>query len=115
MDEYELFHTNDGKVNVLLSDILFVKTIKNSHRFIEVYLKGGVKLIIKGYSLEYIHGVAGFLLQSNRSELVSPQAIALLEHNSLIKLRDVSDNGKPLHSELCHSFRNNFLASIHSI
>jgi two-component system LytT family response regulator len=114
-NRYELFDTNEGRKNLLLSDILFVRTIKNSHRFLEVYLKGGRKIVIKGYSLEYISNIAGLLLQSNRSELVSPEAIDLIEHRTFIKMRGVSDNGKPLHSIICRTFHQDFLAGFNSI
>ncbi len=113
--EYELFNTNDGKVSILLSDILFVRTIKNSHRFLDVYLKGGRKVVIKGYSLEYISNMAGFLLQSNRSELVSREAIDIIEHSTFIKMKGVDENGKPLHSVICRTFNKKFLTSFNSI
>jgi len=113
--EYELFNTDSGKVNVLLTDILFVRTIKNSHRFLEIYLKGGRKIVIKGYSLEYIRSVAGFLLQSNRSELISPEAIDVIEHGTFIKMRGVSDNSKLLHSVICRTFHKDFLSGFNSV
>jgi DNA-binding LytR/AlgR family response regulator len=111
---HQLFSTNEGQVNILLSDIFFVRTIKNTHRYLDVYLKDGRKLIFKGYSLEYIHKVAGFLLQSNRAELVSAEAVNVIEHNSLIKLHGISDNGKPITSSLCLSFRKTFLEELNT-
>lgn len=109
---FALFHTSEGEVGVFIADILFVKTIKNSHRQLEMYLKGGRKLTLKGYSLDYIHSTAEFLLQSNRAELVSPEAIDLIKHNSLIRLRGVSENNNPIYSFLSEGFREDFLSHI---
>ena len=111
---YKLFHTDGGQVNILLTDILFVKTIKNSHRYLEAYLKGDRKFVLKGYSLEFIQNIARFLLQSNRGELVSPEAIGLIEHNSKIILCGVTENGKSLYSPLLLGYRKNFLAQLYS-
>lgn len=111
---FALFHTSEGVVNVLLTDILFVKTIKNSHRYLEMYLKDGRKIILKGYSLEYVHSIVGFLLQSNRAELISPEAIDLIKHNYSIRLRGVRDNNSPVYSFLGVGFREDFLSHIPS-
>jgi DNA-binding LytR/AlgR family response regulator len=107
-----LLYTSEGAVNILLTDILFVKTIKNSHRYLEAYLKEGRKIVLKGYTLKHIHKVAGFLLQANRTELVAPAAIDKIERNFSIKLSCVNDNGKLLYSKVCLSFRKEFLASL---
>jgi DNA-binding LytR/AlgR family response regulator len=110
VEGYSFFHTNEGYINIQLSDILFVRTIKNSHRNLELYLKGGRKLILKGYSIEYIHKIAAFLLQPNRLELVSPDVVDVLEPNSLITLRGINDNGAKIHIELSRVFKKDFLS-----
>src|SRR5580704_5606054 len=35
----EPFNTDTGKATIILSDLLFVRTIKNTHRLLEAYLK----------------------------------------------------------------------------
>ena len=105
----ETFNTDTGKATIILSDLLFVRTIKNTHRHLEAYLQGGQKVILKGYSLGKIHKKAGFLWQPNRAELVSPYAIMEIERNTLIKLIGVKDNGTPINSTLCRSFKKKFL------
>jgi len=112
--KFVLFHTSEGEVNVFLTDILFVKTIKSSHRSLEVYLKGGRKLILKGYSLEYIHEIAGFLLLSNRGELVSPEAVDSFDHK-LIHLTGVSYKNKPAYSTLSRKHFKDFLSHFPSL
>ena len=108
-EAHKLFRTIEGQVNVLLSDILFVRTVKHSHRNVEIFLKGGKKHILVAYSLNDVHEIAGFLLQSNRFELVSPSAIEVIVPNSLLKLKGILDNGKVIHSELHRNYRKNFL------
>jgi DNA-binding LytR/AlgR family response regulator len=113
--ERALFNTTNGQVSIVLKDILFVKTIKNSHRNLELYLKDGRKMILKGYSLELINNIAGFLLQSNRFELVSPDAVDFIEPNCLVKLKCIREDGMVLYTELHRSFRKCFLSHFPSI
>jgi DNA-binding LytR/AlgR family response regulator len=112
---YAFFHTSEGNVHIQLSAILFVRTVKNSHRNLEVYLKGGRKLIIIGYSIEHIQKIAMFLLRPNRLELVSPNAIDLLESNSIILLRDVCYEGKKIRIELSRVYKKDFLLKLPSL
>lgn len=111
---FAFFHTDEGRVNIMLSNILFVRAVKNTHGTVELFLKGDNKIIIKGYTIEYIHDKARFLAQSNRAELLSPMAIGLFEHN-VIHLIGVSDKNKPICSTLTRNFRVNFLAYIPEI
>ena len=106
---HKLFRTTGGQVNILLSDILFVRTVKNSHRNLEIYLKDKTKHILSGYSLENVQRIADFLIQPNRFELVSPEAVGIIEPNSLIKLKGVEDNGNAIHVELHRNYRKEFL------
>ncbi len=112
---YSFFHTNEGHLNIQLTDILFVSTVKNSHRNLELFLKGGKVLILKGYSLEYLHRIAGFLLQPNRFELVAPGAIDKIEPNFILRLKIVKTDGTIVQSELLRSFRKDFFMHFQSI
>jgi DNA-binding LytR/AlgR family response regulator len=111
---HKLFRTDKGDVTVLLSDILFVRTVKNSHRKLEMYLKKGKKHILLRYSLEDVQEIVGFLQQSNRFELVAPTAVEIIEPNYSLKIKGILDNGKPVHSELHENYRKNFLAHLPS-
>ncbi len=111
--EFALFHTNEGEANVLLKDILFVRTIKSSHGNLEMFLKPERKLLLKGYAIEYILEIADFLLQPNQSELVSNEAVDIIEHN-LIHLKEVCDKSKQITIKLSRHYRENFLSHIPS-
>jgi DNA-binding LytR/AlgR family response regulator len=106
---HKLFHTDKGEVNVLLSDIFLVRTVKHSHRNLEMFLKGGRRHILVRYSLDEIHDIAEDLLRANRFELVSPDAIDIIEPNSMLKLKGLYENGKHIYSELHRNYRKDFL------
>ena len=108
--EFELFHVaeNEGKIKLQLSDILFVKTDKANCRDKRVYLKGGEQYTLKRCTNEDLLKMAPKLVQVNKGELVSLDAIKGFKYN-LVTLRHITEDGNPVKVILNRIFRNDFL------
>ena len=94
---------------MLLSDILLVKAIKNSHQDKILYLKGNVSHEVGGYRLDHLIGLTGFLVQVNKSHLVSPESINTVDEDNII-LNSVIENGNPLYVSLSRRYRKAFFS-----
>ena len=71
--EHELFFIagRKEKVNLALSDFLFVKTLVTDPRNKEVVLKNGTPVILMNYTMDKLLLLSSKLAQINRSELIS--------------------------------------------
>jgi hypothetical protein len=112
--EYYLFNLSGGrkKIKVLLSDILLVRAIKGGHADKLLYLKGNIIHTIRGHALEELISITGFLLQCNKQDIVSPDAINYLEEDS-VYLNGLTDNGKPILVTLNRTYKEAFLQFFH--
>jgi hypothetical protein len=114
-NEYYLFNLSGGrkKVKVLLPDILLVRAIKGSHADKLLYLKEDIVHVIRGHALEELIKITGFLLQCNKQDLVSPDAINYLEDDT-IYLNGLIENGKPIFLTLNRTYKKSFLEFFYS-
>ena len=112
--EYYLFNLSGGrkKLKVLLSDILLVRAIKGGHADKLLYLKGNVTYLIRGHSLHELANTAKFLLQCNKQDLVSPDAINYLEEDC-VYLNGLMCGEKPMFITLNRTYKKSFLAFFH--
>lgn len=112
--EYYLFNLSGGrkKVKVLLYDILLVRAIKGGHADKLIYLKGNVSHLIRGHSLNELINITSFLLQCNKQDLVSLDAVDYVEEDS-IYLNGVTIDGKPIFVTLNRTYRKSFLTFFH--
>jgi hypothetical protein len=108
-NEYYFFNLSGGrkKIKVLLSDILLVRAIKGANADKLLYLKGSMLHLVRGHTMEEFISITGFLLQCNKQDLVSPEAINYVEDDT-IYLNDVTDNGKPIFIILNRTFKKAF-------
>jgi len=106
---YYLFNLSHGrkKIKVLLSDILLVRAIKNSHQDKILYLKGNVSHEVRGYRFDHLMDITGFLIQVNKSHLVSPESINAVDEDNII-LNGMVENEMPLYISLSRRYRKPF-------
>ena len=111
---YYLFNLSGGrrKIKVLLSDILVVRAIKNSHQDKVLYLKGDIMHEVRGYQFEHLIDITGFLIRVNKSHLVSPESINTVDEDNII-LNGPAENGKPLYISLSRRYKKSFFKFFH--
>jgi len=114
LKDYYLFNLAGGrkKIKILLPDIMLVRAVKGGHADKLLYLRGNVQHNIRGCALEELIHITGFLLQVNKQDLVSPDAVNYLEEDNIF-LNGLSDNGKPLFVTLNRTYKKTFLDFFH--
>lgn len=114
LKDYYLFNLSGGrkKVKILLPDIMLVRAVKSSHADKLLYLKGNIVHTVRGLGMEELINLTGFLLQVNKQELVSPDAVNYLEED-VIYLNELTENGKPIHITLNRTYKSDFLNFFH--
>ncbi|HXP51223.1 MAG TPA: response regulator [Bacteroidia bacterium] len=84
---------SDRKVKITIPDIVFVSTDVHDPRNKRLMIKGGQVYTLKNYSLHELSDMAPHLVQANKSELVSMEAIDELQHDKLtLKKEFTGDN-----------------------
>jgi len=113
--EFQLFHTAEaeGKVKVHLTDILFVQTDKENCRNKKVYLKSGEHYTLRRCTNEQLLKMSAKLVQVNKAELVSLDAVKGFKHN-FVTLKHSSEGGVPDRVTLNRNFRTNFVYKMHN-
>ena len=109
--EYELFNVAESnkKVKIRLGDILLVSTDEIDPRHKQVWLKNGETYTLMNYRLDDLVEHSPTLIQVNRAELVSLEAVHEVERD-LITLKGVkAENGKPMQITLSPSFKKKFM------
>jgi two-component system LytT family response regulator len=113
--EFELFHAAEaeGRIKLHLSDILFVKTDEANCRNKRVYLKNGEHYTIRRCTNEQLLKMSPKLVQVNKAELVSVDAIKGFKHN-FVTLKHAIDQGMPVKVTLNRNFRTDFVKKMHN-
>ena len=113
-DEYYLFNLSGGrkKVNVLLSDILAITSLKEGHQDKMLYLKNNVSHKIRGYTLKYLMKITGFLRRVNKADLVAPNAVKYIDEE-IIVLTFYEEKDKSKWVALSGKYRKTFLKALH--
>jgi DNA-binding LytR/AlgR family response regulator len=113
--EFELFHTveAEGKVKLHLTDILFVRTDKGNCRNKKVYLKNGEHYTLRRCTNEQLLKMSSRLVQVNKAELVSLDAVKGFKHN-FVTLKDSTEGGVPAKVTLNRNFRTNFVHKMYN-
>jgi DNA-binding LytR/AlgR family response regulator len=94
--KYEFFNTAElkGRTKIHLSDIVFITLDTVDYRNKVAYLKDGRKYTLMRYSLIELLQIVPWLLQVNKGELISEEAVLGLTHDRII-LDFIKENGKP--------------------
>lgn len=113
--EFELFHVaeSEGRIKLQLSDILFVKTDKANCRDKRVYLKSGEQYTLRRCTNEQLLKMAPKLVQVNKAELVSLDAVKGFKHNFVV-LKQITEDGNPVKVMLNRNFRSDFMRRMHN-
>ena len=113
--EFELFHAAEaeGRIKLHLSDILFVKTDKANCRNKLVFLKNGEHYTIRRCTNEQLLKMSPKLVQVNKAELISVDAVKGFKHNS-VTLKHFSGEGMPVKVTLNRNFRTDFVNKMHN-
>ncbi|HXB13931.1 MAG TPA: LytTR family DNA-binding domain-containing protein [Bacteroidia bacterium] len=108
--EYKLFNLQGlrEKVNIRLSDIVYVQTDCGNPRNKIVFLKGGANYKLTDCRLEDLLALAPKLFQVNKGEVVSIEAIQTISIKTITI--ELKENSKEI--ELGRSFRNELLKRI---
>ncbi len=114
IEKYYLFNLSGGrkKIKVLLSDILLIRALKDGHQDKMLYMKGNTTCKIRGYRFNYLIKISGFLIQVNKSDLVSPEAVDVIDEDN-ITLNGIIENGKPIYLSLSRTYKKSFLNFFH--
>ncbi|HTA27860.1 MAG TPA: hypothetical protein VK809_08725 [Bacteroidia bacterium] len=114
LKRYYLFNLSGGrkKVKVFLADILLVTAIKGSHAISIIYLRGNKRHKIRGHRLQEFIKITGFLIQVNKHELVSPDAVDYLDEDA-IYLDGLKENNRPMYVALNRTYKKAFLDFFH--
>lgn len=104
--EYGLFNTAESnhKVKIKLTDIIHVATDEVDPRNKIIQMPGGEKLTIMDCTLDYLLERAPKLVQVNRGELISIDAIGEVDHD-IIVIKDIVEKGRPKEITLSKSFK----------
>jgi DNA-binding LytR/AlgR family response regulator len=111
--EYKLFDVANGKnkVKLRLKDIFLVTTDINNPRHKHVTIREGLQYEIIDYNLEELLELSPDLLQANKSELVSVDAVNEIT-DTMIVLKGIMEKGKPKQVSLSRSFKKDFITRI---
>jgi hypothetical protein len=91
-----------------LPDIMLVTTDTTDPRHKKIYLRNGLSYTLMNCSMEQLLAIVPGLIQVNRAELVSMDAIKEAEYD-LLTLKGVQDeDGRPKEVTISNSFRENF-------
>jgi len=108
--EYELFNVAESskKVKIRLKDIMLITTDDIDPRHKLAWLKGGETYTLMNCKIEHLTANSPTLVQVNRAEAVSLEAVHEVEHD-LITLKGIlADNGKPKQVTLGAAFKKKF-------
>ena len=101
------------KVNVKLSDIMYVKTYGKGRQAKDVILKCGTRHVFMDCAFNELLGASSYLIRINKSELISIEAFQKIE-GDLITMKGIIENGKPKHVTLNRWFKKDFMARLSS-
>lgn len=108
--EYELFNVAESnkKISIRLPDIMLVTTDDVDPRHKLVWLRNGEKYTLMNCKLEHLTGNSKTLVQVNRAEAVSLEAVHEVEHD-LITLKGIlTEDGRSKQITLGQAFKQKF-------
>jgi DNA-binding LytR/AlgR family response regulator len=107
--EYELFNVAESnkKVQIHLPDILFVTTDTVDPRHKVAFMRNGTKYTIMDCSLETLIDSCPLLVQVNKREAVSMEAVNEVEHD-MITLKDITAKDAPKYANLGRAYKKSF-------
>ncbi|HXP52816.1 MAG TPA: response regulator [Bacteroidia bacterium] len=108
--EYELFNVAESnkKVKIRLGDIMLITTDDVDPRHKQAWMKNGEKYTLMNCKIEHLTANSPSLVQVNRAEAVSLEAVHEVEHD-LITLKGVlAENGRPKQVTLGVAFKKKF-------
>ena len=108
--EFELFNVAESskKVKVRLADILLVSTDEIDPRNKQVWLKGGEKYTLMNCKIERLVANSPSLVQVNKSQAVSLEAVKEVEFDLLTLNGVAADDGRPKQVTLGTVYRAKF-------
>ena len=108
--EYELFNVAESskKIKLKLSDILLVSTDEIDPRNKEVWMRTGEKYTLMNCKIEHLTANSSTLIQVNRGEAVSMEAVHEVEHDLITLKGLLAVNGKPRQITLGAAFKKKF-------
>ena len=109
--EFELFNVAESskKVKIRLPDILLITTDETDPRHKVAWMKNGDKFTLMNTKLEHLLENTASLIQVNKSEAVSLDAVHEVEHD-LITLKDIlADNGRAMQVTLSRVYQAKFM------
>ena len=114
VEKYYLFNLSGGrqKIKIFLSDILLIRALKGGHQDKILYMKGNTTYKIREYKFNYLIKISGFLIRVNKSDLVSPEAVDVIDEDC-ITLNSVIEDGKPIYLSLSRTYKKHFMMFFH--
>jgi DNA-binding LytR/AlgR family response regulator len=111
--EYASFNVAEEseKVRLKVTDILVATTDVNDPRNKKVVMRNGEKYTLKHCNFERLIELNPNLVQVNRSEVISIEAVQRFRHD-IIYLKCLSEAGKPRYSNLNRVYRQRFMELI---
>lgn len=108
--EFELFNVAESsrKVKIRLTDIILVSTDEIDPRNKEVWLKGGEKYTLMNVNIERLTANSPLLVQVNKSQAVSLDAVNEVEFDLLTLTGVKADDGRPKQVTLGTVYRAKF-------
>lgn len=114
--EFALFNIaeNKGKVKLKIEDMFFIQSDSSDPRNKKVYLKDGSKCTLMDYTFERLLEISPKLIQVNKSEIVSLDAVEGVNHD-VITLKISHGKHKSTEVSLSSSYKKRFLERLQVI
>jgi DNA-binding NarL/FixJ family response regulator len=111
--DYRLFRVAEsaGKINIKLSDILYMKAQQKGRQIKHVILKNGLRYNFMDCSFTELLKASSSLLRVNKSELISLEVFEKID-GDFITLKSIHENGKPKQVTLNRWYKKDFLARL---
>jgi DNA-binding LytR/AlgR family response regulator len=108
--EYEIFNVaeNKGKTRIRVHDILLVQTDRANCRNKKVFMRTGEHLTLMRCSNEKLLSLSSKLVQVNKAELVSTDAVKDFKHNE-VTLTGLTEGAAPKKIALNRIFKQTFI------
>jgi DNA-binding LytR/AlgR family response regulator len=112
--KHEVFNVAEkpGKIKVLISDIIYVKTDRDSPRNKQILNREGKKYTVLNYTMEDLLEIAPHLVQVNTSELISTDAFNEMDHDVIILKGVIGLDGKAKQVYLSRTYKKGFLHKV---
>lgn len=108
--EYELFNVAESsrKVKIRLQDIMLITTDDVDPRHKQAWMRSGEKYTLMNCKIEHLTANSPILVQVNRAEAVSLEAVHEVEHDLITLKGIIAENGRPKQVTLGAAFKKKF-------